>query len=69
MSWQEINHGSAGKVLLNIEIKIIDDDGNHLCPLEKGEICIKNKIPFMVRLWANSLQIPFLYLLISDISQ
>jgi hypothetical protein len=48
MCFPEIRHGSIGKVTCNVEIKIIDDDGKSLGPMENGELCIKVPIHFMV---------------------
>lgn len=39
-------YGSAGQVVPNIEVKIIDDNGNHVGPNERGEICYKSSVLF-----------------------
>jgi len=39
-------YGSAGQVVPNMEVKIIDDNGNHVGPNERGEICYKSSVLF-----------------------
>ncbi len=58
-TWPENSYGSAGKVFQNVEIKIIDDNGKKLGPMEKGEICLKIKTPFLVKCAHHNLIIQY----------
>ncbi|XP_005189318.2 uncharacterized protein LOC101889887 [Musca domestica] len=37
---------AVGKLVDNVEVKIIDDDGNALGPQESGEICVRTPLPW-----------------------
>ncbi|CRK87334.1 CLUMA_CG001136, isoform A [Clunio marinus] len=47
LSFNEQRENSVGKLIPNIQIKIIDEAGNNLGPNIKGEICVKPKELFL----------------------
>jgi long-chain acyl-CoA synthetase len=47
-----VKFGSSGKPVKNMELKIVDDDGNTLTQREKGEICIQGD-NVMLGYWNN----------------
>jgi len=49
---EDVKFGSSGKLVKNLELKIVDDDGNELPLGQKGEICVKGD-NVMLGYWNN----------------
>jgi acyl-coenzyme A synthetase/AMP-(fatty) acid ligase len=60
LCYPENKIGAAGKVLKNFELKIIDENGAKLGPMERGEICVRFRSDCLVM--SNALYFSIVFL-------